>query len=1079
MSLMMRKGLGFLIVATLLCGTMVLAFPHEYVDADVPADVLTASHAPIRIDSDTDFLGNATAGNGTIWSPWVIENWEINGTGYGYCICVGNTTQDFIIRNCTLFNTTEVVSLPVIVLDRVSLILYNVTNATIINNTANDSCFGVALISSNNVTMKFNNLTSNDDNGLFLEDSFDNKFIANNISDNNIGLNISSSTENVFYHNNFVNNADNVLDLTDNNWWHNGYPSGGNYWDDYVGIDLFSTPSQDVPPPDGIGDGPYYITVVSQDNYPLMNPYIGQTFGEPIPPFALNYGPNGTDVPTDSNIMIIWNETMNWTSVEDAFNYTDGTNVYNSSNGTWLHNFKTSVFTPESQFDNDTQYWVLVNVTATDASNNPLDQNQSGVGGEWPGDVLSWSFTTLVPDVIPPFALNYTPNGTAVAIGTNIVIEWNESMNWTSVEDAFNYTDGVRVFGSGNGTWAHDPGTNMSTFMPFFPFAYETQYWVAVNCTAADLAGNLLDQDMNGTGGQWPSDVLIWDFTTDDAFPTVMSTIPADGDVDVDPETPIIMIFSEPMNISSVETSFTYSNGTQNFTIQNGSVSWNVEHTRMTFAPAVALDRNTTHTCHLNGSMACDVGGKLLDGNGNGAGGDNYSWTFITWLEPPLGLVLTTFPPNGAVNIAIDTYVNIGFNVEMDTGSVETAFSYTDGINVWFVSGGTVNWFSGNSIFSFVPSLPLAHDTTYSVTIHANALTANGQPLDGDEDGIADGSPEDDFTFSFTTAVEPPIVASTYPADGQTEVPVSLETIYINFSKEMDIPSIVNALSISPNVAYSRSWTSAGRNLTLDLNEELIRGVQYSVGISSIARDVAGNALDGNEDGVGGDNFVLRFVTEGVPDTDPPMIIDIFPKNNATVPTNAYVDIRFSEAMNRTSVENAFLMSNATSEINGTFSWTYGSNRMRFTPTKPLAYNMTYTVLITTAAADESGNRLEESLSWRFFTESKESDGLFEESWWLIAIIFALLMLVAVLYLKNKSLTMDLRRSRVENKRLRRGKSKAQVEEAAPPADVALDKETSSESELGTEEPVDSSSESEENTEEVTPHESERDVPRQ
>jgi hypothetical protein len=46
------------------------------------------------------------------------------------------------------------------------------------------------------------------------------------------------------------------------NFWDDSYPSGGNYWSDYTGLDLDE---------DGIGDTPY-IFVGNQDNYPLMRP---------------------------------------------------------------------------------------------------------------------------------------------------------------------------------------------------------------------------------------------------------------------------------------------------------------------------------------------------------------------------------------------------------------------------------------------------------------------------------------------------------------------------------------------------------------------------------------------------------------------------------------------------------------------------------------------------------------------------------------------------------------------------------------------------------------------------------------
>lgn len=45
--------------------------------------------------------------------------------------------------------------------------------------------------------------------------------------------------------------------------WDDGYPSGGNYWSDYDGVDLDN---------DGIGDTPYWVTGFAKDDYPLMKP---------------------------------------------------------------------------------------------------------------------------------------------------------------------------------------------------------------------------------------------------------------------------------------------------------------------------------------------------------------------------------------------------------------------------------------------------------------------------------------------------------------------------------------------------------------------------------------------------------------------------------------------------------------------------------------------------------------------------------------------------------------------------------------------------------------------------------------
>ena len=60
---------------------------------------------------------------------------------------------------------------------------------------------------------------------------------------------------NVFFHNNFIDNAIQVgVPLGYANTWDDGYPSGGNYWSDYEGVDADG---------DGIGDTQYVISSVS------------------------------------------------------------------------------------------------------------------------------------------------------------------------------------------------------------------------------------------------------------------------------------------------------------------------------------------------------------------------------------------------------------------------------------------------------------------------------------------------------------------------------------------------------------------------------------------------------------------------------------------------------------------------------------------------------------------------------------------------------------------------------------------------------------------------------------------------
>jgi parallel beta-helix repeat protein len=183
--------------------------------------------------------------------------------------------------------------------------IYSSSWSLIDNNSISGYSKGIDIVGGSNNTISRNDISSSEwwegiwlrspysivqnntirDNGQGIEVSSQYNLIVNNtVIDNSGGILIRRSP-NTVYHNTFLHNSQyNARSEEGNVTFDNGYPSGGNFWDDYNGIDDCSGPNQDVcPDPDGIGDTYYPIKdwtgiETTQDNYPLMMPPGGDVY---------------------------------------------------------------------------------------------------------------------------------------------------------------------------------------------------------------------------------------------------------------------------------------------------------------------------------------------------------------------------------------------------------------------------------------------------------------------------------------------------------------------------------------------------------------------------------------------------------------------------------------------------------------------------------------------------------------------------------------------------------------------------------------------------------------------------------
>ena len=282
-------------------------------------------HSSILIQSNSDFTDSngVTGGSGTAVDPYVIKGWRITGD-----IRIVHTNAYFAIEDLSLQNggvyfgdvdNGQIENATITAGQGIAL--EGSQNVTIADNIVRSNFIGIDIAASRYVTVVGNDVSSNADGGIFVTYSNtcvaaytvvnaypncgngdivvsgnlvgNNGFgiseirrctcfaIGNTLSNNSVGMVVNGAGDCCF-HNNFINNTIQAVSgcpyepcVT---LWDDGYPSGGNFWSDYTGVDHCTGSDQNVcPAPDGLGDTPYFtgssLAAVGIDRFPLMKPF--------------------------------------------------------------------------------------------------------------------------------------------------------------------------------------------------------------------------------------------------------------------------------------------------------------------------------------------------------------------------------------------------------------------------------------------------------------------------------------------------------------------------------------------------------------------------------------------------------------------------------------------------------------------------------------------------------------------------------------------------------------------------------------------------------------------------------------
>jgi len=302
---MKRKFACWILLLLLITSMVALSFNIQSVTAIEticirPDGTIDPSSAPIQRDGDiytlTGDIEMTPDSNGIVIEK---DNVVLDGAGYtlncsgGYAasvgVCGGNNVT---FRNMVISDCVE------------AFRLSGASHNRILRNAITRCFIGIYLIHSARYNVVCENTILHTDHAVYIEGSSNNSIIGNNLSeaapwmgataltivrgssnntisgnniaDNEYGIWLEDSMNNRLYHNNFIDNTHQAY-AEYTNTWDDGYPSGGNYWSDYEA----RYPGAQELDGSGIWDTPYEIDENNVDSYPLRDPWIWSPAPEP------------------------------------------------------------------------------------------------------------------------------------------------------------------------------------------------------------------------------------------------------------------------------------------------------------------------------------------------------------------------------------------------------------------------------------------------------------------------------------------------------------------------------------------------------------------------------------------------------------------------------------------------------------------------------------------------------------------------------------------------------------------------------------------------------------------------------
>jgi len=409
---------------------------------------------------------------------------------------------------------------------------------------------------------------------------------------------------------------------------------------------------------------------------------------------------------------------------------------------------------------------------------------------------------------------------------TTVQVQFSKEMDKAKTNEAFSLSADDSGDIDGFFSWSEDGKT--MTFTPREGLTSTQRYTIRVSTDAEDNEGSDLEEEL----------VSTFSLTDDVQSPVLESYTPIQDSTGNSKDIPVILTFSEPIDVNTIYDGVEISPAVQ------GYFSWNSDRTTFTFTPLYGYNYGVTYAVTVNESIRDSNGITLKeDVNFNFTVGDDFEKPEISRIYQDLSVDVDLDENLIISGCEKDASIVIEFSEVVEKDTIESAISFSPSIEFYITESAV----SGCSMARINFTENLQSEEIYTLNISDSILDLQNNELTGE------------YRFRFIT-------------DGINSLRPDVDKIGDVANPNWTF-GVVQTLTYSDTLHenISVTFTKPVNPLTLSLNVTTVAGIGISPEVVNIGWNSDKTVLTFGLDGVTKENIykiILRGGSSGIQDSN-------------------------------------------------------------------------------------------------------------------------------------------------------------------------------------------------------------------